>query len=207
MTLYRACKRAGRTLVLDLYTVGVLERLSAFRDTLPRLGWPALRAVVTRRMKWLYDSPERLNDPGFVERCATSGHAIGAAKLVDERDVVVMLRPSLLRDYMDKGVALTPDDAWVFSMWSGYLDHDTYREVRDAFRAAGAASLQIHTSGHASRDDLLQFAARVAPAHLVPIHSFDWDEHVGAFDNVRRLRDGEAFVIPRGGAGVEPGGA
>ena len=53
VTIYRACKRADRTLVLDLYTIDVLERLSALRDSLPRLGWPNVRAVVTSSMKRL----------------------------------------------------------------------------------------------------------------------------------------------------------
>jgi len=56
--------------------------------------------------------------------------------------------------------------------------------------------LQIHTSGHASRTDLLEFATRMSPRHLVPIHSFDWDSHAEEFPNVRRLKDGEPFTIP-----------
>jgi ribonuclease J len=99
VTLYRACKKTRRTLVLDLYTIDVLERLSALRDTLPTLGWPQVCAVVTSSLKWSYESPDRMNTPAFVERVATSGHATGAAKLAGRRVAVVMLRPSLLRDF------------------------------------------------------------------------------------------------------------
>jgi len=196
VTIYRACKKAGRTLVLDLYTVDVMERLSALRDTLPRLGWPLVRAVITSSMKWMYESPERMNAPTFVERVATSGHAMGAAKLSEMRDAVVMLRSSLLRDFTTKGVQLGPEDAWAFSMWSGYLKTPEYQQVRATFDAAGATFAQIHTSGHASRDDLEEFARRIAPRRLVPIHSFTWDEHLDGFENVQRLRDGEPFPIP-----------
>ena len=96
VTIYRACKRTNRTLVLDLYTLDVLERLSALYDSLPRLGWPNVRAVVTSSMKRLYENPERMNAPAFVERCARSGNAMGAAGLSGASDSVVMLRPSLL---------------------------------------------------------------------------------------------------------------
>ena len=196
VTIYRACKRTNRTLVLDLYTLDVLERLSALYDSLPRLGWPNVRAVVTSSMKRLYENPERMNAPAFVERCARSGNAMGAAGLSGASDSVVMLRPSLLRDYFQKGVSIEPADTWVFSMWSGYLETPEYEDVRRLFESAGAAFAKIHTSGHASRDDLEAFARRIAPRHLVPIHSFTWDEHVDRFSNVRRLRDGERFTIP-----------
>ena len=46
----------------------VLERLSAYCDSLPRLGWPNLRAVVTSSMKRLSENPDRINAPAFVER-------------------------------------------------------------------------------------------------------------------------------------------
>ena len=182
--------------MLDLYTIDVLERLSALRETLPRLGWPRVRAVVTSSMKWLYESPDRMNTPEFVEQVAKSGNAMGAAKLEGMGDAVVMLRSSLLRDFTKKGLRIGPHDAWVFSMWSGYLKAPEYQRVRSVFEATGATVTQIHTSGHASRDDLEEFARRVAPRRLVPIHSFTWDEHLDGFENVHRLRDGEAFSIP-----------
>jgi len=196
VTIYRACKRTGRTLLLDLYTVDVLERLSTLYDTLPHLGWPNIRTVVTSSMKRMYESPERINAPAFVERCAKSGNAMGAAKLQEDRDVVVMLRPSLFRDFESKGVTIDRDDAWVFSMWSGYLKTPEYNRLRQAFESAGATFGHIHTSGHASRDDLEEFARRIAPRRLVPIHSFTWDQHLDGFSNVCRLRDGEPFAIP-----------
>ena len=76
---------------------------------------------------------------------------MGAAKLKDARDVVVMLRPSLLRGFTNQGVVIERSDAWVFSMWSGYLDTAEYGGVRRRFDSAGATFAHIHTSGHASR--------------------------------------------------------
>jgi ribonuclease J len=195
VTIYRACKRSGRRLVLDLYTLDVLERLSTLYDSLPRLGWPKLVGMVSSSMKWLYENPDRMNDRVFVERCAKSGNAIGAAKLQDMNDAVVMLRPSLLKDYSNKGVTFAVDDAWVFSMWSGYLKNTDYMKIRRGFQEAGAAFEHIHTSGHASARELQEFAGRIAPRHLVPIHSFSWDDHLNEFLNVQRLGDGEPFHI------------
>ena len=195
VTLYRACKRAGRTLVLDVYTLDVLEQLSAFSESLPRLAWPGVRGVITASMARMYRNPKRLGRPEVVDRMAATGRCISASRLVDDPKAVVMLRPSLLRDYMGKGLRLSAQDAWVFSQWSGYLEHGGYPEVREAFGQVGAHVAQIHTSGHASRDDLLALAKRVQARALVPIHSFDWDDHTDAFPRVLRLRDGEPYLI------------
>jgi ribonuclease J len=197
VTIYRACKRSQRTLVLDVYTLDVLERLSELGYRLPRLGIPRVRPVITSGMIRLYGDPTRMDHPAFVEKCATAKGAIGAASLESRPRSVVMLRPSLARDFHGKGVKFNRNDAWVFSMWKGYLDRPDNQEVRRLFEAAGASiyDKEYHTSGHASGPDLEEFARRVAPRHLVPVHGDAWDQHLGRFANVRRLPDGEPFEI------------
>ena len=195
VSIYRASRRAGRTLFLDAYSLDVLDQLSAFRDSLPRLGLPGIHGVITKSMARLYGSSGRVGRPEFVERIVKTGRCIGAARLASESRAVIMLRPSLMRDFQHKGLQLRSDDAWVFSQWSGYLSRGGYPEIKRAFTQAGAAFHQIHTSGHAHYDDLLALAARVNAKALVPIHSFDWDSHAGAFPRVLRLRDGERHVV------------
>lgn len=196
VTLYKAARRSGRALVLDLYALDVMRRLTRYNDSLPRLGWAGIEAVVTSKMKWLYEQPDRLNEPGWVEEVARSRCAMGAARLAARDDVVVMLRPSLLRDFVPRGLAPRSHDAWIFSMWSGYTGTATYADMRAAFASVGVSPTQIHTSGHATRDALRAFARSIGARHLVPIHGDVWDDHVDAFDNVRRLDDGAPFVIP-----------
>ena len=53
----------------------------------------------------------------------------------------------------------------------------------------------IHTSGHAAKSDLLDFCEGIAPKVLIPIHSFDWDNHLDSFPNAVRLNDGEPFDL------------
>lgn len=197
VTIYRACKRSGRTLILDVYTLDILERLSKLGYRLPRLGWKGLRPVITSGLMRMYGDKARMDAPSFVERCAKARGAIGARGLESVRNAVVMLRPSLLRDYQAKGVVLDKADAWVFSMWSGYLKEADNVEVRRSFETAGAAihDVRYHTSGHASGPDLEEFARRVGPKWLVPIHGDEWDRHLGRFGSVRRLKDGEPFRL------------
>ena len=143
----------------------------------------------------MYRNPDRMNRPDFLQSCRKSGCAFSAAKLTSGNNDVIMLRPLLLPDYLNKGVTLSSSDTWVFSMWAGYLEQSDYQRVRKLFSDVGASFKTMHTSGHASPEVLKQFAARIDARCLVPVHSFDWDNHLDEFANVMRLSDGERFEI------------
>lgn len=189
VTLYRAAKRAGRTLVVDIYTAEVLELL-AEHGRLPRAGMESLKVVITSNMSRLY---RRKDMATFVDRMATEGRGISAAALNRSPEKwVVMLRDSLRRDYARKGVRPNSNDAWSWSMWSGYL-----RDVGAEFAEwlSDAQPRHIHTSGHASPSHLRAFANAISPRKLVPIHSFTWDDNLNGFPAVHRLKDGETLEI------------
>lgn len=189
VTLYRAAKRAGRTLVVDLYTAEVLELL-AKHGRLPRAGMDNFKVVITANMSRMY---KRKGLAEFVDRMATEGRGISASAL--ERDPskwVIMLRDSLRRDYEKKGVTPTSDDAWSWSMWMGYL-----KDVGDGLSnwLKDAQPRHLHTSGHASTAHLKEFANAISPKRLVPIHSFTWDENTAGFPAICRLQDGETLQL------------
>ena len=189
VTIYRAAKRTGRTLAIDLYTADVLDRISE-RTRLPRAGFPNLKIVVTGGLARYYREQGRED---FVERMVPFG--ISAKRLEGGRDVV-MLRRELLRDYQRAGVGPTADDAFNFSMWRGYLSNSYHSEPLDWCQAAGAEVAYIHTSGHASPADLRAFAAATRPKSVVPIHGVRWDEEAEGFGPIHRLKDAETMIVP-----------
>lgn len=190
VTLYRACLKTGRTLVVDLYTAEVLETLAAFAK-LPQPHWSGIKVVVTSAFARMYRNTGRA---AFVDRMAAHGIAARALAGTSER-WVAMVRASLLRDYAGGGVAPDADDAWCWSMWRGYLDRPEGSRVREWFGAGGARPAHLHTSGHASPDDLRAFAKSIAAKQLVPIHGIAWDGPLDGFPPVRRLVDGEQLMI------------
>jgi ribonuclease J len=101
----------------------------------------------------------------------------------------------LIRDYRSNGVVPTSDDAWSWSMWRGYLTNDDGRQVHEWFDAGKTPATHIHTSGHASPSDLRAFATSVKPKWMVPVHGAAWDTEMDGFPPIRRLRDGEVFVL------------
>jgi ribonuclease J len=189
VTLYRAAKRTGRTLAIDLYTADVLDRI-AEGTSLPRAGFPNLKVVVTSGLRRSY---QRQGREDFIARMAQ--HGISARQLSEGR-YVAMLRRGLINDYRRAGIAPSVDGAFNFSMWRGYLSEPYHTEALEWCRAAGAEIAYIHTSGHASPADLRAFAVAIKPKWVVPVHGVKWDEEAIGFGTICRLGDGETMVVP-----------
>lgn len=190
VTIYRACKKSGRTLVVDLYTAEVMELLADF-GKLPRPGWPNLKVVITSGFANMYRKTGREE---FVEKMVKFG--ISADKLSENPSRwVVMTRKSLMRDFEYKNVVPNTDDAWSWSMWNGYLDNQDGKIVQDWFDRHQCKATHIHTSGHASPEGLLAFAAAINPKIMIPVHGVAWDAEIAGFPAIHRLADGESFVM------------
>lgn len=192
VTLYRACKKSERCLVVDLYSALVLMQLKEFAD-IPQPEWPDgnMRVVVTKKMMRLMD---RLRETGLIEYLKSHQVAMSARKLVENpHKWVIMVRNSMVEDYSKKGVVPTEDDTWVWSMWNGYLEQDSSRLMRDFF--APCKKTYIHSSGHASPEMLVRFAEAMQPATLIPVHGEAWQEHKEKFPNVRIVQNGEWITI------------
>lgn len=193
VTLFRAARRSGRTLVVDLYGADVLRRISVgTRLPTPGPDFPDLKVIITPGGKRLY---ARQGRDSFVADMATRPFATSRARLAKDR-AIVMLRDSMVRDFERGGIGFTADDAYVFSNWSGYIDPDDLNSGWAKARAAGAKTLKLHTSGHASPSDLARFAAAISPKALVPVHGVAWDNPIIPLPPVRRLTDGEPWILP-----------
>ncbi len=190
VTLYRACLKAGRTLVIDLYTAEVIESLAGF-GKLPRPGWRNLKVVVTKAFARMY---RRTGRKAFVEQMVP--HGMSAAKLAETpEEWVVMVRASLIRDYAPKGITPNPDDVWCWSMWRGYLENADGALVSKWFEQGGSRAAHIHTSGHASPAVLRAFAHAMNAKQFVPIHGVAWEGDTTGFPTIRRLADGESMTL------------
>jgi len=79
---------------------------------LPRPGWKNLKVVITGAFRRMY---RRIGRESFVERMVP--HGFSAAELAETPEKwVVMVRPSLIRDYVAKGVVPNENDVWCWSM-------------------------------------------------------------------------------------------
>ena len=186
VTLYRACKRSERVLVPDLYCMLVLERLKEFAS-IPQAEWGGkhMRAVVTQKMNRLL---KRLGEHDFIDYLKTHRAVMKADHLANTPEKwVIMARSSLVDDFAQKGVVPDENDAWVWSLWKGYLDMESSQKMKNFF--APCRMEYIHSSGHASLDVLQQFSGALKPKMLIPVHGEAWGEHKQDFPGVHMLKN------------------
>ncbi|HRW25401.1 MAG TPA: MBL fold metallo-hydrolase [Spirochaetia bacterium] len=198
--IYRACRRTGRTLVVDLYTAMVLKTLAENHPGIPCPGknsWQQLRVwypqPLTRRLVDRFGEQETVFGFKRVQLKRTDFSSAGP--------VMMLVRPTMrkeLQRWMEGG-----DHAFIYSLWNGYLEDARQREFV-AFMAEKGASLHtIHTSGHADARAIADVIAALKPRVIIPVHT----ENPGRFqklgDNVVLVSDKQAYTIdaPESGGG------
>ncbi len=142
VTVYRAAKRTGRVLVVDLYAVVVLRATG--RDTIPQSYWDDVRVYVP------YGQRRFVKEKGlFGDLEEHSANRIFPEDLPALRGrAVVLFRPMMARDF---GIQSALEGAALsYSMWQGYLQDGYTRRVVEWLEERGIPWGTIHTSGHAS---------------------------------------------------------
>lgn len=183
VSLYRACKKTGRTLVIDLYAAAILEATG--NDSIPQSSWPGVALYVPESQRRLIKKNSWFD---LLDR-HKHNRIFKEALHQDPSKYVVLFRPLLMPD-LDRAACLD-GASFVYSQWQGYLEKGSYTKMEEWLNNHGIAMNHIHTSGHASPVDLKRYAAALAPKALTPIHSFAPEKFDGLFANVVYRDDGE----------------
>jgi ribonuclease J len=189
VSLYRACKRTGRTLLLDLYALEVLAATG--KDSIPAAHWDNVAVYVPDYQRRHIARTEQFE---LVDRYKL--HRIYRDTLAPMASRAVMLfRPAMMRD-IDLMPGTWEGARMIWSQWSGYLPSETNRRFQASLAERGVPLEVIHTSGHASIADLKRLGAAMAPEVLVPVHTFEGDRYPELFGaNVCRRSDGEWWSV------------
>lgn len=188
VSLYRACKRGGRTLIIDLYAAEILRATA--NENIPQSDWPKIAVYVPHYQRVRIKRDERFDllEPHKANRIYAEDLKALAGK------AAFLFRPAMLTD-LDRAGCLGGAAA-VWSQWDGYLQQDRGSKVAAEFAARGIPLEHAHTSGHASIGDLKRLADAIAPKMLVPIHTFEpgrFPDHFGP--RVVRKEDGDWWEI------------
>ena len=143
VTIFRAAKRTGRVLLIDLYTAVVLERRRAKRDTIPQADWGGVRLYIPQSQRVYIKKHELFDD---LERHKANRIFPEDLPGLCER-AVMLFRPNddarpRASEAVLEGAGLT------YSMWEGYLKDRVgaaRRDVAERARHPVAADPHLRT--------------------------------------------------------------
>ncbi len=163
VSIFRAAKRGGRKLIIDLYAAAVLE--AAGNPHIPQSDWedvalfiPYHQRILIKNNQW-FDLLKHHSDHRIYPE-----HLRGIAA-----KSVLLFRPQHCGD-LDRGGCLQ-GASFIYSMWEGYQEEEHYAAVKKWLEKNAIPDYAVHTSGHASVPDLKRLAAALDPRQVVPMHT------------------------------------
>lgn len=162
VTFLRASVRSGRTLVVDAYMAALIAAVG-MRGLADVRDHSAIRVFLPKSQKAMIVRDQRFD---LIEPYRSRRIYPEELQAYPER-YAVMFRASMARDL--DGVELT-GGGLIYSLWPGYLDRDR-TDLRAWSRDRGLPFHIVHSSGHASKEDLRRMAHALAPKRLIPIHT------------------------------------
>ena len=183
VTLFKAARRSGRRLLIDLYTAAILEATG--HASIPQSHWDGVALYVpeyqAKQIRWRHQK-------SLLGRHRK--HQVTGEGLAEAASQSVLLFRGIHQKDLEAHGAL--QGARIFySLWEGYLKQPSGLELQAWADAHGVPLDPLHTSGHASPADLKHFAAGLNPRVVVPIHSFMPKSYGQLFSRVQAHEDGE----------------
>jgi ribonuclease J len=190
VSIYKACLKAKKTFVVDVYGAHILEKLSDFAK-LPSLlkGHPNMgvffyKSTTTKLMTGGYDkmvykyTSKKINKVDIINKPS---------------DYVLLVRSSMIRDLKSMNIK---DGNLIYSMWSGYKDQPKTKEFIDLFLDHNFKLIDMHTSGHADVETLKEYAEAINPKMIIPIHTNNKKDYKNIFSQaVLELDDNQIYNI------------
>ena len=197
VSAYRACKKAGKILVIDIYTAWVLEQLRQVTENTPAMDWPEIRVYAKgSQYEKLKTAPEYFGD--FSNRLFC--HRVMPNDLHECPEAFLYFGKMSSFTFIEKFKSAANPVNVIYSQWLGYLDgnHAGYfgsNEIAAYRNDPGVNFVYAHTSGHATVEDLKRLAEAFEPRMLVPVHTEHGEEYSQLFANVLQMNDGQDLVL------------
>jgi len=193
VSAYRACKKANKILVIDIYTAWILEVISK-RSNVPNISWDNIK-VIKQFGGTYYEKIKKHPDyfKGFPNKLFKG--TITLEELQKNQSKYLLKISPWHIDKLLKKIDLSNINI-IYSQWLGYL--------KDEFNDEKNVELLIelknkynwyytHTSGHANLESLKKFTTALNPRKLIPIHTENKKDFLEHFENVLILEDNEEY--------------
>ncbi|MDC7234225.1 MAG: MBL fold metallo-hydrolase [Spirochaetales bacterium] len=165
-TFYRAARRTGRILAVDIFTAHMMS-LAASGTGLPD--------------PMIFDDIRVYYPPGISRMIEENGGAKMLYKFrrkkvtyaeVDQnpKKYLILTRPSCYRGWLDR-ITKWKDSVLFYSQWSGYRELPRNTEFLKILNLKGCRDVTLHTSGHADTRTIQETIERLNPGEIIPVHT------------------------------------
>lgn len=198
VSAFRACKRTGKTLIIDVYTAWILEQMKLVTERVPNMFWDEVKVYVPNsQYQVVKENPDYFGD--FRRAIFNPDNRIEVQQIESSpADFLQVIRlPGV--NAVERYISDEPINI-IYSQWLGYMergDEGRYgaKELSWLREGPRVNFVYAHTSGHAALEDLKRYAEAVNPKMLVPIHTECRNEFRNHFDNVLVLEDEQELVL------------
>ena len=192
-TLFRACIRCGRTLVLDPYTANVLAAVAQLNPHIP-----TVTTAKQMRVYFPYYLTKRLlerNSESYIYSLEPRKNKVSYNDFMTKpKRYVMLVRPTAL-SYLEK--LSIRHIRLIKSIWGGYWNEPNTECFRSWAKEHCEAVKDIHSSGHADTQSLQRIVEYVRPKTIVPIHTDAPKQFCDIFvnNNVKCLDNNEVLYL------------
>ncbi len=187
-----ACDNAGKVLAVDIYSAWIMEQMKTISKAQPLLDRNHVKVLA--HGKWAAPYYARMKDNPSCKDFISKIYSNKKDLLLDDikkNPAKYLLKisdkfvPGIVSDFGDASNSVSI----IYSMWRGY---DSYCKLR---LLENTRFYYAHTSGHAPLNILQEFAARINPAMLIPMHTDKPQNYPLHFANVCQVEDGKTVEI------------
>jgi len=196
VTLYKACRKAKRQLILDVYTHHILRATG--NENIPQGGWRDVRIFLPKSQK-----ARILRDKAFDLVNPLKPYRIYSEHIPAEADQSVMLfRPSMMRDL--DAIAGMRIGRLIVSVWGGYLKDEKTKPLLEWLQQRSIPMDRCHTSGHATAAARKALRCVWPHASVIPIHTESPNAFEANFGYSCPLSDGQWWPVELEGRNGNP---
>ncbi len=191
VSIYKACNRTKKILVVDVYVASVLKELSQFAD----IHFPS-KAFKNLKVMFPYFTCRRLKNEGNEKILYQfRNYKITKEEISDQAvNIVMIVRPSMQKDL--ESIRKIDGGNLIYSMWEGYLKKPDTKKFIEYLVHRKFSMHKIHTSGHADQGTLKILVEAIRPKYIVPIHTFSGSAYQKIFATpIVELNDGETIEM------------
>ena len=174
--IYNACKKAGRTLLIDIFTAHILANLPDNKHSDIKIFYPYW---LTQKMHETLEGTKKMN--------RFSRRKISKEELKTRHDLCILVRENMLFDIekrMDFG-----NSGLIYSKWEGYKKDSKTKRFLDFFKNHQLNTISLHTSGHADVQTIKDFVRDLNPVKIIPVHTETPERYQELFGNIVYLVD------------------